>query len=738
MKNDNKLTFLNLFIDKGYKIEIPIIQRDYAQGRIVENQVRNNFLNSLYRCLKNDNPLDLDFIYGSISNKIFIPLDGQQRLTTLFLLHWYLAAKDNQLDRFQSIMFDREESKFTYETRITSREFCTALVANKIVISYENGKSLSELIRDSHWYFLSWDMDPTISSMLLMLDAIDEKFCNESNLYRKLVSNNSALITFQFIEIKNFGLSDSLYIKMNARGKELTSFENFKAKFEQLLEQFDSTNSSHLKKEFSLKIDNDWTNLFWNYRDSQTQLFDKKIMNIIRVITTNNYAIKQNTTPNYSNLRDLFSNKDLNFYHYFDIGCFDYDSTVTLMKTLDLLVNDSSDKIKIYLPNNHILDEYKLFRKALDNRITPVERIQLFALYSYLIKYGVNNNLVEWIRIIRNLTENTRIEEIPDYCASINSINEMLVFGNDIIRFIADDANNIIGFAGIQVKEERIKALLILKNEKWQEKIIQIENHQYFKGQIGFILCFSGISDYYKENRKLNWTTAEDEKFYIKFCNYCEKSQILFIDTGLCKFKDFLFERALLCKGNYLLKKRRNDSFLIDSDRDISWKRLLRDNNDKRIILMELFDCLDTTRTEKALQTIISESEILDWRRYFIKYPEILRACGSNKFIRWKEENDILLLSKTQTNGYHREYYTYSLALWLREIGNRVRYRGDYSVEYPKCISQINGEDINILYQQKINDPQYCYSIEYNGDNKYFSTQKEIINYLTENDILIN
>lgn len=55
-------------------------------------------------------------------------------------------------------------------------------------------------------------------------------------------------------------LSDDLYIKMNARGKPLTSFENFKAEVIKWV-------SEHISKEksivFASKFDNEWTDIFW-------------------------------------------------------------------------------------------------------------------------------------------------------------------------------------------------------------------------------------------------------------------------------------------------------------------------------------------------------------------------------------------------------------------------------------------------------------------------------------------
>ena len=79
------------------KIIIPIIQRDYAQGRIDAevNRIRARFLDSLHQAIMADS-ITLDFVYGDINvDGVMTPLDGQQRLTALFLLHWYAAKKEN-------------------------------------------------------------------------------------------------------------------------------------------------------------------------------------------------------------------------------------------------------------------------------------------------------------------------------------------------------------------------------------------------------------------------------------------------------------------------------------------------------------------------------------------------------------------------------------------------------------------------------------------------------------------
>ncbi len=80
-------------------IRIPLIQRDFAQGRPgprVE-EIRASFLDVLHGAVSSD-PVGLDFIYGDVDEDgTLLPLDGQQRLTTMFLLHWYLCIRVGDL-----------------------------------------------------------------------------------------------------------------------------------------------------------------------------------------------------------------------------------------------------------------------------------------------------------------------------------------------------------------------------------------------------------------------------------------------------------------------------------------------------------------------------------------------------------------------------------------------------------------------------------------------------------------
>ena len=138
------------------RISIPIIQRDYAQGRPGSEveRVRDRFLKSLHSAVTGST-ITLDFVYGDVDEDgILTPLDGQQRLTTLFLLHWY-AAKKEKLEESRYAFL----GGFGYEVRPSARDFCKRILSFNP--SFE-GK-VSEEIKDQYWFPYDWLKDPTVS-----------------------------------------------------------------------------------------------------------------------------------------------------------------------------------------------------------------------------------------------------------------------------------------------------------------------------------------------------------------------------------------------------------------------------------------------------------------------------------------------------------------------------------------------------------------------------------------------
>ncbi|WP_138757345.1 DUF262 domain-containing protein [Modestobacter altitudinis] len=247
------------------QVEIPLIQRDYAQGRedARTSAIRGRFLDALHAALTEDAPVGLDFIYGEVRDGTFEPLDGQQRLTTLFLLHWYIASRCGALDDAQPW------HRFSYTTRPSARLFCERIV--KYPPPSDVAGPPSGWITDQSWYLHLWRFDPTIRAMLVTLDAIAERFSGEDagELWGRLTDGVKPAIWFQLLPIDEMGAAEDLYIKMNSRGKPLTGFEAFKSHLGQLVAEAGAVD------DFGHRIDGAWTDLVWPYRGDNNVVDDE-------------------------------------------------------------------------------------------------------------------------------------------------------------------------------------------------------------------------------------------------------------------------------------------------------------------------------------------------------------------------------------------------------------------------------------------------------------------------------
>lgn len=694
----NRYTFWKLLDENS--IQIPIIQRDYAQGRKEESRVRNKFLDVLYNKIENiHETVNLDFVYGRIVDNKLIPLDGQQRLTTLFLLHWYLAIKDGKLD--DKVI--EKLQKFTYETRISSREFCKALSkvqinVDEINLLSEENKKLSSLIENQNWFFKSWKKDPTIKSMLIMINTIHERFKNSNGLFDKLISDekNKRPITFDFLPLNDFNLSDELYIKMNARGKPLTHFENFKSNFVELLEP-----------EVASKLDNEWTDLFWSFRgEVEKDLYyyiDDKFLNFFTNITINLGVMSDLLIDK----KDL---KEVDIMEEYQKILSSEENKENLANLIDIL------NILSGLNDKKTIPYFEAFIEKKD--LSYWDRAKFHSMAMYLLKNQDDINFQsdrykDWERVTSNIINNFNIDKLEKFQDTIKLVTAMSEYFDGFYEYLSSEnflatekLNKGHRSLDFQKQEEQLKAKLIVRNNDWKKVIIESElqtQGSYLDGHIGFLI---EIADNNIET----------------FKQYFEKFNEIFVEE-----KAFLFQRALLTKGDYLvgnISEWKNRTFcLFDKSqraKDDNWKQVF---HYKRDILKQLLE--DTQSPTKIVENFSDED---DWKYGFIKYPEILKYC--NKYqVRMKSDNEILVLKKLQTNGLHTEYYTYLLFLKIKakKLTIHLEYKYQSSVEAVKYIS-IDNDKVKIIYIKQ--DEVWQYKKESNNINEYYQNIDDLIESL--------
>lgn len=607
MKN-NTSNLKDILSNKKLKISIPIIQRDYAQGRLNDKatDIRNKFLDEIFNRLDNNENLFLDFVYGSIEDDKFIPIDGQQRLTTLFLLHLYFAKKEKK---------DCEYLKgFTYETRSSSIEFCEKLVVEDLDFTKDK---ISPDIKDSSWFMPFWENDPTVKSMLEMLDAIHDKFKN-SNFYDRLEN-----IQFSFLELKEFGLTDDLYIKMNARGKPLSEFENFKAEFEKELSQ-----------EIKAKLDNAWLDLFWGLKDSDNlSSVDKRYMAFFKGVASNFYVL---------NIKDTKEAKDFDFDKFNALDTLEFFSSNknnvnNVIKILDELCE---------VPNCELLKNFTDTSKD----ITYETRANFFALSAFLINFGAQklggDFYKEYERITSNVARDFNIDSISNLKQAFEFINEICdkcknekIF--ELLEGFDDKQPESFKTIGFYKWQEKKKLKLMQSDTRWIDAINEAEKHWYLGSNLTFLIDFA-------------------ENDVEKFKEYYKKFDEIFKEDR----ENFFFQRALLTKGDYLPERGNSSYFTFcnfnnnSRSKDDNWRDVFFDK-EKNQILKKLLD------DERNLEQIIEDFDDKSyWGYYFVKYPEILKEC-SNFWI-LVDYYTIRVLTGAFTNSYHVEYYTFALFITLQ------------------------------------------------------------------------
>jgi len=208
------LAVIEYYVDyfDTFTLEIPPIEEvglEIDDGKISLTatwQEKFYLLDAIFESLTEEKDLDLDFVYGSVSevNKTFIPLDGQQRLTTLYLLYWYIGSfelKDKEYDNLMSLL-----KKFTYSTRVSSRRFCEELMKTKLHFIKEPKEEITNL----SWFFKSYKKTLLLVQMLNMLNAIHQKYIelDKSALYKELNR-----LQFYILPLNGFNLSEELYVK---------------------------------------------------------------------------------------------------------------------------------------------------------------------------------------------------------------------------------------------------------------------------------------------------------------------------------------------------------------------------------------------------------------------------------------------------------------------------------------------------------------------------------------------
>lgn len=610
----------NLFaLLSRYRVVIPGIQRHYVQGanNPKAESVRKQFIKEIFTAIeKKQNEFNLHFIYGPINTNgedSFVPVDGQQRLTTLWLIARYAAEKAESSDRKDLL---RLLSRFTYEDRINAKRFCQALTCEDSRWDITQDPNPNILCQD--WFVGYWKEDETVASMIRMLSTIHEEWNKHQDTItaEDILEAIASKIRFN-LKIDAFG--DDIYMKMNARGLQLTQWENFKGKFPEDLRED--------KKEWWVKKMEELSNRFFTLSDKQHELPDNAFFALYARIMA--YEARESGVDCGNSIKQLaaythntWSQIELPFVPYSDF------SGITNNESIAPIVAETCVKmIKTVLDCYQKIVPYFGDRTLFETFFHPKNKNDLdFTLccYEYFKKFDKieTKDFLKALRLMWNILENVQDNRV-ELVKKIIDLEDKTLYSRQIKEIIGSNAPE-------QAEEEAEKAIQMDYNDQsmpndwneeilgswinWNDAIEKAEECAFFHGSIRFL--------YRNSNGEPTW-----EKFATKLSN-CKN---LFTKEGLSEDKKVKANQVLISHCKKWDDIRREPVFDAKNE---SWKQVLTDSS--------LSECVNGL--------LLSPNEIVD------NHNEIIQILIDDAI--WKN------LIK-ETPGYELEWKANSPSLWL-------------------------------------------------------------------------
>jgi hypothetical protein len=644
--------------DAVSKIIIPVIQRDYAQGREENKVMRGEFIGSMFSSLETGEQLKLDFVYGTLQRipggTRFLPLDGQQRLTTLFLLHWYIIKKEIPEDAEDEILYKNLLSKFSYETRDTSRRFFAELINFK-----HAGNSIVKEIIDSYWFSDHFKLDPTVSGILNTLETIE-------NFYQKSEKKGSILesllkggIVFYVLPMDRFKLTDDLYIKLNARGKILSPFENFKADFIGFIKkQLELSSSMTLSNGITMphydyignKFDNDWSNLFWSEirtkgkgRENKipAESLDAYFFRFIHRLFINNYildyiGIDINKDTVYRELLSKEADQKYSTFDFYIKNRLIHSTGVMEMEILlDFYLKNFTSIRGLIMPLWDMETKWDIYSE----KYTMTDRMLFDAVNQYILNNAQaelnQKRFSEWIRIVWNLISDPDIRSIEANKTVMHVIRSIAVYSGRINAALADGTldeymGSLKNIHHSQLQEEKQKAVLMAGTNAilWEQEIYKAETHKLWEGNIGFLLQGSHNPQQLADRYSIAGKIFDSKRPF-----------------GLVKEQEHALMRYVIA-SHVSYDELKVFNF---SDNEINWKTYLRRNNSVKDIISKLLSCSCMEKVHSQIrQVLLNESGLINANSKEKKahknlysnniFHSWMQNDGVNK-LRWREEH---------------------------------------------------------------------------------------------------
>lgn len=623
-----KLTDL---FSKDNKIIIPDLQRDYCWGTTNDkdgNNIVAKFFDSLYE--NKDKELNLGLLYGYEAPLGHIQLcDGQQRITTLFLLLGMLNKKSD--DVFRRLLISESEENDDWEPYLqyAIRESSLYFLSDLTRFFFIENKALTvDEIKYQPWYFKDYDLDPSIQSMIAAMKTIEQKIvgidCKSFGIHV------AGQLTFLYYNMGNRSKGEETFVVINTTGEPLSSTENLKP-------LLISKQPIEKQKESAQKWEK-WEQFFWKNR-GKNDTADNGLKEFFRWIM----LLRQPSDT------DSFKRIQSDGNYQFDINIpFDVIDEYFKIVSEKLFASE-----KAIFPNNK-----EWLAPGIDGN-TQIVWFRLLPVLEYLYRFPDSSEREVWrVRMFfRNLSKVPRVES-DLYNRDINRLGKVLP---DAIRIAKEMPSKDICSI---LQMEDVSATVISEEVK---KKLDIYSHASNRNAIEESFWKEEESNIWSSEimPMISWATKNNNFDYNAFKTYSVIFNQIFHGNLKQNKKLDITRRALLTRElkDYprIFNGSTNYSYAWE---DKDWKALINDNVDK---FKSFLDELVVDDTYSAQRQMIDNNPSEKKFDEFVKIPELLEYCEQKNIQWWGNELGWVLINKGNARGPYANLKSYRLHLDLKK-----------------------------------------------------------------------
>ena len=620
LKTGYTYTLADLF-SKDNKIIIPDLQRDYCWGTTNDkdgNNLVDRFIDNLIANLKKE--LNLGLLYGYEAPLGHIQLcDGQQRITTLFLLIGMLNKNSN--DYFRRLLISESEEKDDWEPYLqyAIRESSLYFLSDLTRFFFIENKQLSvEDIKLQPWYFKDYDLDPSIQSMIATMKIIEQKIGSIDCI--SFGVQITTKLTFMYYDMGNRHKGEETFVVINTTGEPLSSTENLKPLLINKQPKEKQEECAHKWEQ--------WEQFYWkNRRDNDTA--DNGLKEFFR------WVMLLQCPSNSVEFKRI--QKDGNYK--FDVNIpFDLiDKYFTIVSQILF------SEVKAVFPNN---SEWL----APDNDgNSQIIWFRLLPVIEFLNRFPDASPRDVWrVRMFfRNLAK------VPNVQKAISEVlPEAIYIAKELPCHDICSARSLEGISSTLMSEEVKVKLQVLSHAnnrvEIEESFWKEEETNIWSGEIMPMISWASNNNFFD---------------YSAFESYRAKFNKLF--HGNLEYKELdVTRRALLTRelNNYprIFKGYTNYSFAWDYE---DWKALINDNVEK---FKSFLDALSIDDIYKAQEEMIANNSSDKDFDEFVQIPELLKYCEQKNIQWWGDELGWVLIKKSNARTF-ANLKTYRLYLDLKK-----------------------------------------------------------------------